>query len=97
LGLIKAEKEAAMRWLLVPRVRRIMSELSLKKVARGCLGIRGGFSVVRDVFGVPQITGTQSLRAKLEAMARECLFPEGFMWGTATASYQVEGGIENND
>jgi beta-glucosidase len=78
-------------------VRRIMSELSLKKVARGCLGIRGGFSVVRDVFGVPQITGTQSLRAKLEAMARECLFPEGFMWGTATASYQVEGGIENND
>jgi beta-glucosidase/6-phospho-beta-glucosidase/beta-galactosidase len=78
-------------------VRRIMSELSLKKVARGCLGIDGGLSVVRDVFEVPQITGTQSLRAKLEAMARECLFPEGFMWGTATASYQVEGGIENND
>jgi beta-glucosidase len=24
-------------------------------------------------------------------------FPEGFLWGTATASYQVEGGIENND
>ena len=30
-------------------------------------------------------------------MAHECLFPEDFMWGTATASYQVEGGIENND
>lgn len=24
-------------------------------------------------------------------------FPEGFYWGGATASYQVEGGIENND
>ena len=24
-------------------------------------------------------------------------FPAGFLWGSATASYQVEGGIENND
>lgn len=24
-------------------------------------------------------------------------FPEGFYWGAATAAYQVEGGIENND
>ncbi len=24
-------------------------------------------------------------------------FPDGFLWGAATASYQVEGGIENND
>ncbi|MBX4210707.1 family 1 glycosylhydrolase, partial [Candidatus Parcubacteria bacterium] len=24
-------------------------------------------------------------------------FPKGFFWGSATASYQVEGGIENND
>lgn len=24
-------------------------------------------------------------------------FPRGFLWGSATASYQVEGGIENND
>jgi beta-glucosidase len=24
-------------------------------------------------------------------------FPDGFYWGAATASYQVEGGIENND
>lgn len=24
-------------------------------------------------------------------------FPEDFLWGAATASYQVEGGIENND
>ncbi len=24
-------------------------------------------------------------------------FPKGFLWGAATASYQVEGGIENND
>lgn len=24
-------------------------------------------------------------------------FPEGFFWGAASASYQVEGGIENND
>lgn len=24
-------------------------------------------------------------------------FPEGFLWGAATSSFQVEGGIENND
>ena len=24
-------------------------------------------------------------------------FPDGFLWGAATAAYQVEGGIENND
>lgn len=24
-------------------------------------------------------------------------FPKGFLWGSSTASYQVEGGIENND
>ncbi len=24
-------------------------------------------------------------------------FPKGFLWGSATSSYQVEGGIENND
>jgi beta-glucosidase len=28
---------------------------------------------------------------------RKLSFPEGFLWGAATASYQVEGGIENND
>jgi len=25
------------------------------------------------------------------------IFPQGFLWGSATSSYQVEGGIENND
>ena len=24
-------------------------------------------------------------------------FPADFLWGSATAAYQVEGGIENND
>ena len=24
-------------------------------------------------------------------------FPKGFLWGSATSAYQVEGGIENND
>jgi len=30
--------------------------------------------------------------------AKECLnFPKDFFWGSSTSSYQVEGGIENND
>jgi len=28
---------------------------------------------------------------------QELKFPGGFLWGSATSSYQVEGGIENND
>ena len=30
-------------------------------------------------------------------MEKEFKFPDGFLWGSATSSYQVEGGIENND
>src|SRR3989338_1108770 len=32
-----------------------------------------------------------------EFMDEESKFPDGFLWGSATSSYQVEGGIENND
>jgi beta-glucosidase len=30
-------------------------------------------------------------------MKKNLKFPKGFLWGSATAAYQVEGGIENND
>ncbi|HEX6351084.1 MAG TPA: family 1 glycosylhydrolase, partial [Candidatus Dormibacteraeota bacterium] len=30
-------------------------------------------------------------------MAERLNFPEGFLWGTATAAHQVEGGNRNND
>ncbi len=30
-------------------------------------------------------------------MQKDMKFPDGFYWGAATASYQVEGGIENTD
>ncbi len=30
-------------------------------------------------------------------MQKEMKFPEGFLWGASSASYQVEGGIENTD
>lgn len=30
-------------------------------------------------------------------LMNELKFPNGFLWGSATSAYQVEGGIENND
>ena len=33
----------------------------------------------------------------VEDLENKKYFPNGFVWGSATASYQVEGGIENND
>jgi len=32
-----------------------------------------------------------------EPIQRILKFPEGFLWGAATSSFQVEGGIDNND
>jgi hypothetical protein len=43
-------------------------DLILRGIARERLGISGGFSVTRDVFGVPEITGVQSLRARLREL-----------------------------
>lgn len=48
-----------------------MNDLSLKGVARKYGGVTGGFSVVKDIFGVSSITGSTSLRSKLESMAWE--------------------------
>jgi hypothetical protein len=55
---------------------------SLRGVARKYAGITTGFSVINQIFGVPQITGTVSLRSKLQSMSRqehsfgltECIF-----------------------
>lgn len=33
----------------------------------------------------------------MEEHSKALLFPEGFLWGTATAAHQVEGGNRNND
>ena len=30
-------------------------------------------------------------------MSKVLKFPDGFLWGASTSSYQVEGGIFNND
>lgn len=48
-----------------------MNDLSLKGVARKYGGLSDGFSVTNDIFGVPSIGGSESLRSKLESMARE--------------------------
>jgi len=47
-----------------------MSELSLREIASQYLGISGGFSALQDIFGAPQLTDPQSLRAKLEDIVR---------------------------
>lgn len=45
--------------------------LSLRGIARRYKGITGGFSVVRDIFGVSSISGNVSLISKLQSIARE--------------------------
>ncbi len=35
--------------------------------------------------------------SNLGTNSNDRIFPKGFLWGSATASFQVEGGIENND
>lgn len=40
--------------------------------------------------------GTTAILEYTDVM-KDLQFPDGFHWGASTASYQVEGGIENND
>jgi hypothetical protein len=47
-----------------------MGDLSLRGIARRYGGITGGISVINDIFGGP-ITGSRSLRSRLESMARQ--------------------------
>ncbi|HNX39887.1 MAG TPA: hypothetical protein PKK11_04835 [Methanothrix sp.] len=55
---------------------------SLRGVARKYGGVTGGFSVVKQIFGVPKLTAAVSLRSKLASMSkkehsfavRECIF-----------------------
>jgi hypothetical protein len=59
-----------------------MNDLSLKGVARRFGGHAANLSVVNDIYAVPNISGSVSLRAKLESMSRqqhsfgatECIF-----------------------
>ena len=48
-----------------------MNDLSLKGVARKYAAIMGDLSVANDIFGVASISGSESLRSRLETIARE--------------------------
>ncbi|HEY4510248.1 MAG TPA: family 1 glycosylhydrolase [Candidatus Paceibacterota bacterium] len=43
------------------------------------------------------MSGEGHMRSEDQKEVKSMKFPEGFFWGAATASYQIEGGIENND
>jgi beta-glucosidase len=55
---------------------------------------------VRDVIAAP-LTSVPWIQSSAMAHAPtstpEITFPEGFLWGTATAAHQIEGGNVNND
>ena len=43
------------------------------------------------------VPGPQARPAPAGGRAGAPVFPQGFLWGTATAAHQVEGGNTNND
>jgi beta-glucosidase len=51
-----------------------------------------GWAGVRGAHGI----GSSAVNAN-DAVTPEISFPEGFLWGTATAAHQIEGGNVNND
>src|SRR5258708_7130013 len=70
--------------------RRRFLENSLAVAGSAMLARRGGAAPSADE-GVPILGAEQISDAASKAEIEGAKFPEGFLWGMATASYQVEG------
>jgi beta-glucosidase/6-phospho-beta-glucosidase/beta-galactosidase/lysophospholipase L1-like esterase len=51
----------------------------------------------RASIGHPNAPGAEEYAREISHLLGSPSFPPGFLWGAATAGYQVEGSIENND
>ena len=69
-----------------------------KKVSRRTFAKVAGAAALAGAAELPALGSTRKPQGNTAAAQGDALrsFPDGFLWGTATASYQVEGAVKED-